>query len=94
MNIVRTWTEHNEHEHFVHVCVHHLLERNLNVQVQVRAQDPRTRTEPNRGQSMINKEIPSTYVCNSLLMRLVAPTSRGGAVIPKASVDMPYLRGL
>ena len=51
MNIVRTWTEHNEHEHFVHVRIHHLLKPNLNVQVQVRAQDPRTRTEPNRGQS-------------------------------------------
>jgi hypothetical protein len=50
-NIVRTWTEHFEHEHFVHVRVRHLLEPNLNVQVQVRAQDPRTRTEPNRGQS-------------------------------------------
>ena len=55
MNIVRTWTEHNEHEHFVHVRVHHLLKPNLNVQVQVRAQDPRTRTEPNRGQSIINR---------------------------------------
>ena len=51
MNIVWTWTEHNEHEHFVHVRVHHILEPNLNVQVQVRAQDPRTWTEPNRGQS-------------------------------------------
>ena len=52
-NIVRTWTEHNEHEHFVHVRAHHLLEPNLNVQVQVRAQDPRTQTEPNRGQSTV-----------------------------------------
>ena len=51
MNIVQTWTEHNEREHFVHVCVHHLLEPNLNVQVQVWSQDPWTRTKPNRGQS-------------------------------------------
>ena len=52
MNIVRTWTEHNEHEHFVHVCVHHLLEPNLNVQVHVQAQDPWARTKLNRGQSI------------------------------------------
>ena len=50
-NIVRTWTEHCEHEHSIHVRVRRLLEPNLIVQVQVQAQDPRTRTEPNPGQS-------------------------------------------
>jgi hypothetical protein len=57
-NIVRTRTEHFEHEHFVRVRVHHLLEPNLNVQVRVRAQDPRTRTEPNPGQSSLR--VPGT----------------------------------
>ena len=43
--------EHCEHEHSIHVRVQQLLEPNLIVQVQVQAQDPRTRTEPNPGQS-------------------------------------------
>jgi hypothetical protein len=49
---VRTRTEPSEPEHCVHVCVHLQLEPNLEVQVQVRAQDPRTWTEPNPGQSI------------------------------------------
>jgi hypothetical protein len=51
MNNVRTLTEHFKPEHLVQVRVNHLLEQNINVQVQVRAQDPRTQTKPNPGQS-------------------------------------------
>ena len=40
MNNVRTLTEHFEPEHLVQVRVHHLLEPNIKVQVQVWAQDP------------------------------------------------------
>ena len=52
LNIVRTWTEHFEHEHLVNVCVRDLLGTEPWVQVQVWAQDPWTRTEPNPGQSI------------------------------------------
>jgi hypothetical protein len=49
---------------FVRVRVHHLLEPNLNVQVRVRAQDPRTRTEPNPGQSIdtMKFQVEITYM--------------------------------
>ena len=51
-NIVQTRTEHFEHEHLVNVCVRDLPGTEPWVQVQVWAQDPRTRTEPNPGQSI------------------------------------------
>ena len=59
MNIVRTWTEHIEHEQNVHVHVHHLLKLNLSVQVQVQAWDPWTWTKPNCGQSSLSKHANS-----------------------------------
>ena len=59
LNIVRTRTEHSEPEHLVCVQVHWAPEPNLEVHVQVRAHDPRTRTEPNPGQSNLDQFICS-----------------------------------
>ena len=57
MKIFQTQTEHIEHEQNVHVRVRHLLEPNLSVQAQVQAWDPRTWTEPNRGQSSTHSRV-------------------------------------
>ena len=68
-NIVRTRTEHFEPEHFVCVQVHQLSEPNLNVQVQVRAHDPRTQTKPNPGQSI--RQATQLQLVSQLIIYLI-----------------------
>ena len=47
---------------YVQVCVHHLPELHLRVQVQVWAQDLRTQTELNPGQSNTHAEVFVRFV--------------------------------
>jgi hypothetical protein len=53
LNIVRTRTKHFEPEHLVCVRVHQLPE--------VQAHDPRTRTEPNPGQSSMSVDLARLF---------------------------------
>ena len=60
MNIVRTWTEHSEHEHFVCVRVHQLLEPNLLCRFRFGPDTPEH--EPNRTPASLNTHVTRTEV--------------------------------